>query len=161
MCTSMGKTRFTLARSWRSFSCQDSLYRGHKAGLRTTPEAQSPAALHRPPTHHSTWSSQPSSHPLSSMRQACWLYTLQSKAPGSSRSQSPSSCRLTSKKSVMVMSSKWAQALSSWYMVGPEPMSIRTRPDTSPGGAEEEITGGSCLGHPAPPTPTLPSTSSG
>lgn len=33
----------------------------------------------------------------------------------------------------MVMSSKWAQALSSWYMVGPEPMSMRVRPDTSPG----------------------------
>lgn len=37
----------------------------------------------------------------------------------------------------MVMSSKWAQALSSWYIVGPEPMSMRVRPDTSPGWAEE------------------------
>lgn len=33
----------------------------------------------------------------------------------------------------MVMSSKWAQALSSWYMVGPDPMSMRVRPNTSPG----------------------------
>lgn len=110
----------------------------HKTGLRTTPEAQpsaAPTTTPQPPTH-CTRRCQTSSHPLSSMRQACWLYTLQSKAPGSSRSQSPSSCRLTSKKSVMVMSSKWAQALSSWYMVGPEPISMRTRPDTSPDGAE-------------------------
>ena len=98
-----------------------------------------------PPTSHSRetpyQASPPSPYPLPSMRQTCWLYTLQSKAPGSSRSQSLSSWRFTSRKSVMVMSSKWAQALSSWYIVGPEPTSMRLQPDTSPGWAEEASPG--------------------
>lgn len=63
----------------------------------------------------------------------------------------------------MVMSSKWAQALSSWYMVGPEPMSMRVRPDTSPGQGKEESWCQACPGSPLPqslpPLPASPSLS--
>lgn len=121
-------------------------------GLRAAP-GSAPCRLPHQPLHGRppAGPSPPGPYPLPSMRQTCRLYTLQSKHPGSPRSQSPSSWRFTSRKSVMVMSSKWAQALSSWYMVGPEPMSMRVRPDTSPGPGR----GRGPRGRPVPAAPCL------